>query len=252
MRVARVGFAAVKGTRHLTRGSIRVTTGGVEGDRAYAVADPSTGQVLRTVQHPALGRVEAEVAGDRLCLRMPDGTEVRGSTERTGPPVTGDYWGREAALHPLDGTLDGAVSAFLGRPAVVVAVDPGVAVWGASVSMLTTGTLARLEAGLRLEGIDVPRDLAERFRASVVLEAESDPSSGQRLRVGSAVVEVVGPIDRCAVIDADPVGGNRRPGILTALGPLGFVDAAGSPVFGVDARVREAGSVAPGDLVIHG
>lgn len=244
MHVTRVGYAAMKGTRHVARPVVHLTAEGAEGDRRFAVVDPATHHVLRTVRHPALARIEARVQADRLVLRFPDGTEVSGSTQEAGPPVAGDYWGRAAPLHPLDGALDGAVSALVGRPAAVICVDPGVVVWGAPVSLVTTGELARLEALLHEAGQDVPADLAERFRATMTVEAASDPVPGSRLRVGEAVIEVVGAIDRCAVVDADPWTGVRTPGLLAALARGG-----GPLVFGVDARVVEPGTVAPGDRV---
>ena len=245
MHVTRVGFASMKGTRHLARPVVHLTPGGVEDDRRFAVVDPKTRHVLRTVRHPMLAPVEARVHGDQLTLRFPDGTEVAGSTSRSAPPVAGDYWGRPVPLHPLDGALDGPLSALLARPVVVVSVDPGDAVWGAPVSVVTTGELERLAAFLRGAGQDVPADMAERFRATMTVEAASDPLPGSRLRVGQAVIEIVGPIDRCAVIDADPRTGMRAPGLLAAL-----ARGDGPPVFGVDARVVEAGPVRVGDRVV--
>ena len=245
MRVHRVGFAVIKGTRHLTRSSVDLTADGATGDRGFAVVDPATHHVLRTVAHPALALVEARVHADQLTLRLPEGTEVSGATRRVGPQSIGDYWGRPVLLHRLDGALDSCLSAFLERPAALFSADPGQVVWGAPISIVTTGALERLEAELRSAGRVVPADLAERFRATLTLEAAVDPAPGQRLRVGAAVVEVVGPIDRCAVVDADPSTSDRHSGILTTLGP-------GAPTFGVDARVIEPGTVARGDLVVPG
>lgn len=252
MHVRRLGFAAVKGTRHLSRPLVQLTADGPEGDRRYAVADPATGRVLRTVDHPALARVEAEVEDGLLRLRLPDGTVLVGPAEAdeadapgaagTGT-VEGDYWGRPATLRPLDGSHDAALTAYLGRPAtVVVATEPGAVVWGAPVSLVTTGELDRLAERLRTAGAPVPAALDERFRATVTLEADADPQPGTRLRVGAAVVEVVGRIDRCAVIDADPTTGLRDSRVLRHL-----ERRDGLPVFGVDARVVTPGSVRVGD-----
>ena len=251
MRVRRLGFTAVKGTRHLSRPLVQLTADGPEGDRRYAVADPATGRVLRTVDHPALARVEAEVEDGLLRLRLPDGTVLVGPAEADeadapgaagGGTVEGDYWGRPATLRPLDGSHDAALTAYLGRPATVVATEPGAVVWGAPVSLVTTGELDRLAGRLRAAGATVPAALDERFRATVTLEADRDPEPGSRLRVGAAVVEVVGRIDRCAVIDADPTTGLRDSRVLRHL-----EQRHGLPVFGVDARVLTPGSVRVGD-----
>lgn len=243
MRVRRLGFAAVKGTRHLSRPAVELTTEGPQGDRRYAVADASTGRVLRTVDHPALARVEAEVADGLLRLRLPDGLVVAGPAEPSGTgTVEGDYWGRPATLRPLDGSHDAALTAYLGRPARVVATEPGAVVWGAPVSLVTTGELDRLAERLGAAGAAVPAGLDERFRATVTLEADRDPEPGTRLRLGAAVVEVVGRIDRCAVIDANPRSGLRDSRVLRHL-----EQRDGLPVLGVDARVVSPGTVRVGD-----
>lgn len=245
MRVRRLGFARLKGTRHLARPLVVLTTAGPEGDRRYAVADPATGRVLRTVDHPELARVEAEVGDDLLRLRLPDGTVVEGPAEPGepgGPVVEGSYWGRPATLRPLDGSHDGALTAYLGRPVTVVATVPGEVVWGAPVSLVTTGALDRLAARLVTAGLPVPDALDERFRATVTLEADVDPEPGTRLRLGAAVLEVAGRIDRCAVVDADPLTGLRTTPVLRH---LELHD--GLPTFGVDARVVEPGTVRLGD-----
>jgi uncharacterized protein YcbX len=245
VRVRRLGFAAVKGTRHLARPAVTLTVGGPEGDRRYAVADPSTGRVLRTVDHPALSRVEAEVVDGLLLLRLPDGTVVDGPALPDGErarTVEGDYWGRLAPLRPLDGPHDAVLTAYLGRPAAVVATEPGAVVWGAAVSLVTTGELDRLVGRLHAAGATVPEGLDERFRATVTLEAATDPQPGTRLRLGAAVVEVVGRIERCAVIDADPGTGLRDSRVLRHL-----EHHDGLPTFGVDARVVVPGTVRAGD-----
>ena len=243
MRVRRLGFAAVKGTRHLSRPLVELTAEGPQGDRRYAVADPTTGRVLRTVDHPALARVEARVEDGLLRLHLPDGTVLAGPAKPAGPgTLDGDYWGRPATLRLLDGSHDAALAAYLGRPATVVATEPGAVVWGARVSLVTTGELDRLAHRLRAGGAPVPAALDERFRATVTLEADADPEPGTRLRLGTAVVEVVGRIDRCAVVDANPRSGLRDSRVLRHL-----EHRDGLPAFGVDARVVVPGTVRVGD-----
>lgn len=243
MRVRRLGFAAVKGTRHVSRPVVELTPDGPQGDRRYAVADPATGRVVRTVDHPALARVEAEVADGLLCLRLPGGTVLVGPADPAGAgTLDGDYWGRPATLRLLDGSHDGGLTAYLGRPVTVVATEPGAVVWGAPVSLVSTGELDRLAQRLRTAGASVPAALDERFRATVTLEADADPEPGTRLRLGAAVVEVVGRIDRCAVVDANPHTGLRDSRVLRHL-----EQRDGLPTFGVDARVVVPGTVRVGD-----
>ncbi len=115
-------------------------------------------------------------------------------------------------------------------------------VWGDVVSIVTTGALARLEHRLRARGLEPPPQLEERFRATVTLDAPDDPRPGSRLRLGSAVIEVGGRIDRCAVVDVGPDTGARDAPVLAHL-----ERHDGLLTFGMDARVVEPGVVDVGD-----
>ena len=82
-QVRRLGFATLKGTRHLARQTVTLSADGPVGDRAFCLVDVESARVLRTVEHPSLTRVEAtETAGD-LRLRWDDGREVMGRPEPT-------------------------------------------------------------------------------------------------------------------------------------------------------------------------
>jgi uncharacterized protein YcbX len=242
--VRRLGFATLKGTRHLARGAVTLAVEGPVGDRVFCLVDVGSARVLRTVEHPSLTRVSAtEVAGE-LRLSWDDGREVVGHPETTDEaPLTVDYWGRPATVRLLDGPHSAALTAYLGRPVRLAATAPGDVVWAGAVSVVTSGELDRLADRLVGAGLTPPSGLDARFRATVTLDADQDPSPGTRLRVGSATVEVQRRIDRCAVVDIDPDTGLRD---LPVLAHLERHD--GLLTFGVDARVVQPGRVEVGEL----
>ncbi|GMA20562.1 hypothetical protein [Arsenicicoccus piscis] len=83
MHVVSVGFAAVKGTRHLARPAVRLSAAGAVGDRSLCLIDDA-GQVLRTVAHPGLLRVVVTAAD--LAQVEPTGSGWSPTTGAVAPP----------------------------------------------------------------------------------------------------------------------------------------------------------------------
>ena len=88
---------------------------------------------------------------------------------------------------------------------------------------------------------------SERFRATFLSIRVRRSSyrgrlGGSSLQVGEAALEVRGAIPRCAVVDLDPVTGERDATLLKALGP--------EVTFAVDAVVTRPGRVRVGDEVV--
>jgi uncharacterized protein YcbX len=250
MTVTSVGFAPVKGTRHTSYDAVTLASGGPVGDRGLCFVDVGRRRVLRTVQNPSLVALAARRDGDELVLELPDGRVVRDVPLPGGETITCEYWGRPAELELLDGPWADAVSAHLGFPVRLAAAPPGAVVYGAPVSLVTVASLRDLagRAG-RPELVDE----AARFRATMVLDVGEEPHLeeswlGREVRVGGATLRVNVAIPRCAVIDLDPITGERTSGVLKALAGRG-VDDHGDPLFGVDAHVVTPGVVRPGDAV---
>lgn len=109
------------------------------------------------------------------------------------------------------------------------------------VSILNTATIGEIGTALGREGLD-PR----RFRGNILLEglpafAEND-WAGATLRIGTAELEILKRIDRCAATDVDPRLGRRDTRMVEALERLyGHHDC------GVYARIRTGGTIRPGD-----
>lgn len=246
MRVARVGFASMKGTRHEALDAIELDADGAVGDREFCLVDRDRQRVLRTVQNPTLVAVQTRRDADRLEVTLPSGEVAAGVPAGTGETLTCDYWGRAVEVSLLGGPYADLFSSYLGFPVAFARAPRAEVIYGRHVSIVTTASLAHLAADER-SGVDPAR-----FRATVVLDTGERPFHeedwlGRELRIGGARVRVCDPIPRCAVIDLDPVTGERNGRLLRTLGTLRPESGPEGPIFGVDARVTAPGVVRVGD-----
>lgn len=247
MRVESVGYAAVKGTRHLTRDRVELTGDGVVGDRRWCFVDVAAGQVLRTVQNPALVTAEARVDGDVVTLTAPGLPEASAIPEPTGETVACDYWGRSVPVALLDGPHSELGSRLLDRPVRLAEAPPGEVVYAGAVSVVAVESLAALgdRLGVAVDG--------QRFRPSLVLRTgvaafAEEGWVGRDLAVGDAVVRLRRRTPRCAVTALDPATGERDLPMLTALAERPLTESR-EPGFGLDGDVLRPGVVRPGDGV---
>lgn len=248
MRLARVGFVPLKGTRHPALPRAELALGGPVGDRLFCLVDPERAMVLRTVANPQLMQVEARWRDRELRVCLPDGSEAGDVPEPTGQRLDLDYWGRRPVLAVQRSAVAVAMSDFLGRSVLLArVVGDGDVVYGDPVTLVTTSELAEL--GERV-GRPALAEESARFRATLTVDDGDAPGSvrpGVRLQVGEAVVEVTGAVPRCAVIDRDPRTGERSGALLAAL--ASYRRREGEVWFGVQARVVVAGACAPGGVV---
>jgi uncharacterized protein YcbX len=247
VHVTRIGLTPVKGARHAEQASVDLALDGPVGDRVFCLVDPRRRRVLRTVENPSMLRTSATWVDGVLTSRLPGGT-VEAAPVPTGRRLEVDYWGRVAALEVVDGPWAEAYSRHVGHEVLVArASRPGEVVYGASVTLVTTSSLAEL--GRRAGGAVY----AAQFRATFTVDTGADPAHvedswvGRRLHLGAAEVEVRGVVPRCAVIDLNPDTGERRSTALKALG--GYRHLHGEVAFGVDAVVTQPGRVRSGDRV---
>jgi MOSC domain-containing protein len=247
VHVTRIGLTPVKGGRHAEQASVDLALDGPVGDRVFCLVDLERGRVLRTVENPSMMLTSATWAGGVLTSRLP-GRTVEGVPAPTGRTLEVDYWGRIAALEVMDGPWAEAYSEHVGHAVLLArASRPGEVVYGASVTLATTSSLAELAR--RTGGVV---DAAQ-FRATFTVDTGAAPAHvedswvGRRLHLGAAEVEVRGVVPRCAVIDLDPDTGERRSPALKTLG--GYRHLHGEVVFGVDAVVTQPGRVRSGDRV---
>ncbi|MDX6301963.1 MAG: uncharacterized protein QOF53_3177 [Nocardioidaceae bacterium] len=245
--MSRIGFASLKGTRHVDRPSVELSLEGPVGDRVFCLVDPARSRVVRTVENPTLMRTVARWDGRVLAADLPAGS-VRGAPAPTGETLEVDYWGRTVALEVLGGPWRAAYSEYLGYPVELArGSKAGDVVYGGSVSLVTSSSLDCVA-----ERLGAAVDSAQ-LRATFTVQTDGEPPHvedswvGRRVRVGEAEVEVRSALPRCAVVDLDPATGHRRADVLRTL--AGYRRAQGEVLFGVDAVVTTPGRVAVGAVV---
>jgi uncharacterized protein YcbX len=244
VHVSRIGFTSLKGARHLGRSFVDLSGDGPVGDRVFCLVDLARGRVLRTVENPTLVQTRATWEAGVLTVTLP-GATVGGVPGGSGETCALDYWGRRVTLEILHGPWAAAYSTHLGYDVVLARSTGGDVVYGASVSLVTTGSLDELSRRVGTEVLD------SQFRATFTVHTDAphheDAWMGQRLRFGKAEIEVRSAIPRCHVIDLDPDTGIGRADAMKALADYRRQD--NKVMFGVDAVVTKPGRVHVGDGV---
>jgi uncharacterized protein YcbX len=252
----------VKSMRGEELNAIAVTPRGLLGDRAYAIIDPETGKVASAKnpkKWPNLFEcralfVEPPQAGEPypvVEVMLPDGTTARTSdtgfdetmsrvlgrpgTLQTGVPdgaILEEYWPDMEELDHRDEVTDEAL-------------PEGMFFDLATVHLLTTGTLAGLQAAYPTGRFD-PR----RFRPNIILE--SDPADGyfpeeswvgKTLSIGDELkLNVTMPCGRCVMTTLQQSDLPHDPGILRTAAQKNDAHV------GIYAEVIQAGTVRRGDV----
>jgi uncharacterized protein YcbX len=250
MRVERIGFTPLKGGHHREHADVALTADGPCGDRLFGLVDRTRERVLRTVENPSLLRTVARWDAGVLSVELPSGL-AEGRPRPTAEVLEVDYWGRTATVEVVDGPWSEAYSEHLGHDVVLTRpVEPGQVVYGGPVTLVTTSSLRLLSerAGRTVE--------SARFRSTFLVDTEGlephveDSWVGSELRVGDARVRVLGVVPRCAVVDLDPVTGERGAEVLRTM--AAYRRAGDGVSFGVDAMVTAPGRVRRGDPVALG
>ena len=258
-----VGFAHIKGTRHEARPGAIVDAHGPIGDREFCFVDVERRQVLKTVQNPRLIQIATKLSrvngegvegGDEagwLTMTLPDGRSASGIPRGSGERLTCDYWKRPVDLELTNGPHAQLASDWLGRSVRLARVPRGAVVYGAPLSIVTTASLRDLDARIaetRETTTDLVRETA-RFRATVVIDTDEpyaeEAWAGRVVRLGGVQVRIGSPIPRCAVMDLDPVTGERNAPVLKTLAGYRTTNPAGEPVFGVYAEVVDPPETPP-------
>ncbi|WP_053448104.1 MOSC domain-containing protein [Kocuria palustris] len=221
-RLERIGSTLVKGLGWSAHAQIGVSIGGLDDDRRWTPVWADELTCLRAPQFPAMVRhavTQADLPADDEHVVHPE-TRIR-------------YYDRRIPARVHDGPLAQRLSTEAGRRVLLArTLFSDAIVWGAPVSVLLRSELAGL-----------PSD-TDRYRPNLVIDDRDAPlalAAGSHLQVGAVTLEVVGELERCVIIDHDPITGQKdhsllrriRPGALLAYGCMVVTEgelAVGDPV----------------------
>jgi uncharacterized protein YcbX len=244
--IERIGFAPLKGAHHVEHATVDLTAAGPVGDRAFCLVDPERCRVLRTIEHPGLLQSVARWRPPTLSVDLL-GVNLEGVPTQTGVRLEVDHWGRAASVEVVDGPWSAAFSAHLGRDVVLGRAIPGAVVYGAAVTLVTSSS-ARLLAEKLGTRVD-----STRFRSTFVINTDElephveDTWTGRPLNLGTAQVQIRGPLPRCAVIDLEP--GTGRPDLKVLATLADYRRRDGEILYGVEAVVTRPATVQTGEPV---
>jgi uncharacterized protein YcbX len=251
MHVTRLSVTPIKGLELHHPPSIDVTETGAVGDRRFYLVDADD-RLFSVAKTGALFMLSAhydEVASE-LTISEGDVVLAHGIVEGGGPHTANFFDFRNVHGSVAHGPWDDLFSDRVGRHLRLVKAD--VANGGVDVEPLTLlgdASTRRLAEQARLDRVD-----ARRFRMLIDLDGAEphaeDGWRGRRAAIGTSVIEVGGPVQRCAGTTRHPESGQVDLRTLTLIGDYrGRQDSifgAGFN-FGVYARTIVAGRISVGD-----
>ncbi len=250
--VSRLSIAPVKGLALVHPEEVHVGPRGVAENRRFWLVD-AAGRRYALLRDGRLVQVRPhyDAAEERLVLAFPDGSEVEGHVA-LGEPVLTDFYGRDIGGRYVEGPWNEALSAYAGRPLRLVRGDAE----GAAVDR-SRGTIAILsqasleELGRRSDaGVVDDRRFRMLFTIDGVQPHEEDAWAGREVRLGAALVRVVGNVARCAITTQNPDTGFVDFDTLRAIKAYRGAGENGKEIdFGVYGEVVEPGRVRVGDAV---
>lgn len=231
MRVAEIWRFPVKSLQGERLDTADVNAGGLAGDRTHAIFDAATGFGLTARRMPGLLFAAASVRSDGgVTITLPDGSAA------TDDDALSDWLGRRVHLrsaaddgarryeNPTDFEDEtGRWEPFDGSPGAFH--DSA----GASVSLLSRASIGSWQV--------------RRFRANLILDDGDDAAlTGTQVRVGTAVLDVGAPLERCVMTTRPQPGGVERD-----LDVLRTIHRQRDGYLAVGAVVGEPGTVRVGD-----
>jgi uncharacterized protein YcbX len=247
--VTRFSIAPVRslGLQHPTE--IDLTERGVREDRRFFLTDAANRLVDRLIVG-SLVQIGAATDPDatRLRLDFPDGTVIDDEV-RLGGPVETPIYRRTAAGHVVEGPWATALSAYCGREIRLVRCDNvGGTRTKNPASIVSDGSLDLLGQQLGVGRVD-----ARRFRMLIELEGGDahveDTWIGGRIALGETILEISGPVARCAITTQDPDTGERDLDTLRAIIAYRGIRTEKDVDFGIKAQVERPGRIGLGDEV---
>jgi uncharacterized protein len=221
---------------------------GVAADRRFYLVRED-GRLFSGLHHGPLVQVRAawDEAANRLALTFPDGMVVAEAVHLGVPIRTGFWEERVVPGQVVEGPWAEALSDYAGkRLRLVKADEPGGGSDSEPVTLVSEASVEELGRRAGRAGLD-----GRRFRMLIDLAGcsphQEDEWAGRALRLGQALVQVLGPVPRCATTTRDPQSGLRDFDALRAIEAYRGRREGKKIDFGVYARVLESGRVRVGD-----
>jgi len=205
MRVSTLTTTPIKGLSLHHPEHVDVTSQGVAGDRAFFLVD-SDGGLVSITDHGDLARYRAEwdAGNETLHVLGPDGVVHEDAVTR-GADVAIDFYGLRVVRGHVVAGFGEVFSEIVGLPVRLVVGDTG-AYDVHGLSILGTASSRAIAERNDADPVD-PR----RWRMNIEITTDEphveDSWRGRQVRVGDVVVEMGGPIKRCAATTRNPDSG---------------------------------------------
>jgi uncharacterized protein YcbX len=206
--VSRINVAPVKALGLVHPDEVMLERTGVPENRRFHIVD-GDGRRYNQIRNGQLVRIrpEYDAEQERLTLCFPDGTVADGEVA-LGDAITVDFYGRPVSGRLVEGPWSEALSNWVGRPLRLVQSAPGTAVdrGRGQMSLVSDASLAELARQAGSDRVD-----GRRFRMLFQIEGcephQEDEWLKRRLRIGDAVVRLLGDVGRCAITTQNPETG---------------------------------------------
>ena len=248
--VAEINIAPVKSMALVPLETANLELGGIRDDRRFYLVN-GNGRLLTRRQVGKLAQLSAswDEASERLSIKFPDGTELAGPPELDRPVWT-IVWGRRVRGRALQGDWTAAISEFCGQPAILMMSDLPCQVFDEfPVSALSRASVARLSSEMGMSADDCLA--TDRFRPTLLLDGcdphQEDGWMNRPISVGDAVVRILAPDPRCAIVNQHPVTGETDTDAVKSI--LDYRPNPLAAYFGVYGIVEKPGAVSVGDAV---
>jgi uncharacterized protein len=250
--ITAISTTPVKGLGLYAREAVELGPLGVIDNRCFFLIDAKR----KLVNGKRVGELTAvhadyDMAGEALTLNFPDGRAIT-ETVTASEPVETKFFSSTPRAAPVCPALSAALSEFAGMELTMVRADPALTASdrgpGGVVSLLSRGSLEHLSE-LAEENVD-----GRRFRMLFEVDGldahAEDAFVGQRVRIGTALVEFAGHVGRCLVTSMDPDTGEMTLPTLELLRYRKGLTTTEPLAFGIYGGVLEPGVVRIGDRVV--
>ena len=252
--VAWISVAPVKGLRLEQRDEVELGESGVPGDRAFFVVDDRGVMVSASRLGPLVAVVPRHDAQEgTLVLRFPDGEEVGGSIE-LGEPERVRFYGEAVRGRAVGGPFSEALSRHCRKRVRLIAALPERSGLDrgreGGATLLSVAALERLRSQAAADDPVDPRRFRMTFGIDGLDAHEEDGWIDREVRIGDALLRVLGNVGRCALTTRDPDTGVVDFKTLHHLKAYRDRVPTTEPLpFGVHACVLRPGRVRLGDTV---